>query len=103
MFNSSDRDQFDNPDSMDGKAFGLGLLLGAALGAGAALLMAPASGNETRRQLRRNARQMYARSSDAVGSWWEDADRSARRLTKRGVKKGRKAASRARSLVGSRW
>ena len=36
---------------LDGRALGIGLLIGAALGAGAALLMAPSSGQDTRRQL----------------------------------------------------
>lgn len=41
MFDRNTRDQH---DAMDNRAFGLGIVLGAVLGAGAALLMAPASG-----------------------------------------------------------
>ena len=48
------------------QGFGVGLLIGALVGAGAALLMAPATGDETRRLLRRNAKRMYARSGDAL-------------------------------------
>ena len=77
------------PRRMDARALSLGLLIGAALGAGAALLMAPASGEDTRRQLRRNAKRLYARGGDALADLWEDTDRSARRLARRGMKRTR--------------
>ncbi len=93
MFDRTKRDQH---DAMDNRAFGLGILLGAALGAGAALLMAPSSGDETRRQLRKSARRLYARSGDTLTNLWEEADGSARRLSRRGLKQGRKVVSRVR-------
>lgn len=68
------------------RSLGLGLLLGAAIGAGAALLMAPQSGDATRRQLRKGARRLARRSSDAMADWWEEADRTARRKLRRGRK-----------------
>lgn len=83
----------------DGRVFGLGLLLGAALGAGAALLMAPASGEDTRRQLRRGARRLYARGSEAVEDLREDADRMARRLARRGIKRSRDIARDVRDRI----
>jgi gas vesicle protein len=72
------------------RALGVGLLLGAAIGAGAALLMAPQSGNDTRKQLRRGARRLASRSSSAVSDWWDDTDREARRLLRRKMRRGRK-------------
>lgn len=80
----------------EARVFGLGLLLGAALGAGAALLLAPASGEDTRRQLRRGARKLYARGTDAVSDFRDDADRMARRLAKRGMERGRSVAREVR-------
>jgi gas vesicle protein len=46
-------------------------LLGALLGAGAALLMAPASGEETRRRLSRQARRVRARTEDLMDEFGE--------------------------------
>ena len=85
---------------LDGRALGIGLLIGAALGAGAALLMAPSSGQDTRRQLRRGARKLYARSSEAVADLREDTDRMARRLARRGLKRSRDLARDARNTLG---
>jgi gas vesicle protein len=93
MFNSVTRDR---GDRMDGRSLGLGLLIGAAIGAGAALLMAPASGEQTRRQLRRNARRLAAQGGDTLSTLWDDADESARRFARRGMTEGRKAAVRVR-------
>lgn len=66
------------------QGFGLGLLIGAIVGAGAALLLAPASGADTRKRLRREARRAYVRGTDAAEDLWEDGERAARRLAKRG-------------------
>ena len=49
-------------------AFTSGLALGVLIGAGVALLLAPQSGSETRRQLARRGRRMTARGRDA----WDD-------------------------------
>lgn len=84
---------------MDGRALGIGLLIGAALGAGAALLMAPSSGQDTRRQLRRGARKLYSRSTEAVADLREDTDRMARRLARRGLKRSRDLAREVRGNV----
>ena len=77
---------------LDGRALGLGMLVGAALGAGLALLLAPASGEDTLRQLRRGARRLYVRGSDAVADLRDDAERRARRLARRGMERGRDLA-----------
>jgi|APMI01.1.fsa_nt_gi gas vesicle protein len=84
------------------RSLGLGLLLGAVLGAGAALLMAPQSGERTRRQLRRGARRLYREGGDAVADWWEEADRTARDLSRDGLRQGRKVATRFRDRVRER-
>jgi gas vesicle protein len=48
--------------------FATGTLLGAVVGAGAALLLAPQAGEETRRDLARQGRRLRARTADA----WDD-------------------------------
>ena len=64
------------------QGFGLGILIGAVLGAGAALLLAPASGADTRRRLRKEARRAYVRGADAAEDLWEDGERSARKFVR---------------------
>jgi hypothetical protein len=49
-------------------AFGAGLALGVALGAGLALLLAPQSGEDTRRSIARSSRHFRRRGGDA----WTD-------------------------------
>ncbi len=85
---------------MERKSFGIGLLLGAAIGAGTALLLAPASGDDTRRVLSKKARRFANRGSERAEELWEDADRSAREFTRHGMKRGRQAADRARNMIG---
>lgn len=94
------RDEWPAPRRQsDGRSVGIGLLLGAVLGAGVALLFAPASGEDTRRQLRRGARRLYARGSDAVADWRDDAERRARRLARRGLEQSRDLARDVRERV----
>ncbi|MFN8862019.1 MAG: YtxH domain-containing protein [Gemmatimonadaceae bacterium] len=85
---------------MDARTLGIGMLIGAAIGAGAALLLAPASGEDTRRLLRRNARRLYNKGSDAVADLAEDTERTARRLAQRGLKRSRRLVDEARDSVG---
>ncbi len=47
-----------------GKGFAAGLLLGALIGAGVALLFAPQSGEDTRRMIRRKARRFASDARD---------------------------------------
>ncbi len=84
----------------DARTFGLGLLIGAALGAGAALMLAPDKGRHTRRRLRRGAEHLYERGSEGLAELVEDTDRSARRLARRGMARSRKFADQARERVG---
>lgn len=58
-------------------SFLVGLVLGAAVGAGVALLLAPASGEETRGVLRRRVRAL---TRDASGGWVSVRDEARRRL-----------------------
>jgi gas vesicle protein len=86
MFGSS-RDR----DSSTAQGFGLGLLVGAVIGAGAALLLAPSSGAETRKRLRREARRAYIKGADTAEDLWDETERTARRLAKRGMNRSREA------------
>ncbi|MES2524330.1 MAG: YtxH domain-containing protein [Gemmatimonadota bacterium] len=103
MFDSSDTQ---HREGADRKAFGLGLLVGAMVGASAALLLAPASGEQTRRKIKRGARRLYVQSGELAGDLWEDADDRTRRLRKQaarklkgGMKRGSKYAQGAVELV----
>ena len=51
-------------DSGSARPFAAGLILGALIGAGVALLFAPQSGAETRRIIRRKAKHIAADASD---------------------------------------
>ena len=77
---------------------GIGLLVGAVLGAASALLLAPATGEETRRALAKRARRAYSEGQDLVEDSWEDAERAARRAARAGMKRARQQAARLRSL-----
>jgi gas vesicle protein len=53
----------DRSDAQELIPFSLGIILGAAVGAGVALLLAPQSGRRTRKQLSRNAEELRDRAS----------------------------------------
>ena len=71
---------------------GAGLLVGALFGAGAALLLAPQSGPETRLSIRRHARHAGSRASDA----WADLADELAAVARRGRRRARRALRRAR-------
>ena len=71
---------------------GAGLLIGAAVGAGAALLFAPQSGEEARTIIRRQARNARHRAGDA----WADLADELAAATRRGRRRARRAMRRAR-------
>ena len=71
---------------------GAGLLIGAAVGAGAALLLAPNSGEETRTAIRRKARVAKHRAGDA----WGDLAMELAAVARRGRRRARHAVRRAR-------
>ena len=63
--------------------FAAGAVLGAAIGAGAALLFAPQSGARTRHNIARRGRHLRTRTADA----WEDLRHELRYAARRGRKK----------------
>jgi hypothetical protein len=71
---------------------GAGLLVGALVGAGAALLLAPQSGLETRSEIRRRARFARHRATDA----WSDLADELAAVARRGRRRARRALRRAR-------
>jgi hypothetical protein len=73
--------------------FGAGIAIGALLGAGTALLLAPATGFETRVRLARTARRASDRVADRVGDLGE--------TVRRGASRGKQRV--ARGVVRSRW
>ncbi len=73
--------------------FGAGLFLGAMIGASTALLLAPASGFETRTRLALGAR----RAGERVADGWDDAGSRVRRSAARSRRKLE------RKLVMARW
>ena len=77
---------FGTTDDNGGRAqgFGLGLLIGALVGAGAALLLAPAAGNDTRKRLRREARRAYLRGTNVLEDAVDHGERTARRVAGKG-------------------
>lgn len=71
---------------------GAGLLVGALVGVGAALLLAPQSGVETRAAIRRRAVGVGHRATDA----WDDFANDLVAMTRRGRRRARRAMRRAR-------
>lgn len=96
MYESSDTER---DEGAERKAFGLGIMLGALVGASAALLLAPASGEDTRRNLRRGARRMYAQGGGMISDAWEGADRYSRPLRKSASRKLGKGMKRSRRYL----
>ncbi len=95
----NDSSEQDYNDGSERKAFGLGLVVGALVGASAALLLAPASGEQTRRNLSRGARRMYAQGGGAISDAWGDADRYTRPLRKSASRKLGKGMKRSRRYI----
>ena len=65
-------------DGGSGRPFAAGLLIGALIGAGVALLFAPQSGEDTRRVIRRRAKRIAAGATDRFDDV-KDRIRKARR------------------------
>ena len=61
----------------DGDEFLLGVLTGALIGAGVALLLAPESGRRTRRRIRRSAEDISDAAGDTLQAVADDAKRLA--------------------------
>ena len=76
-----DEDEEQAPEadrSWDRNSFLTGIVLGAAVGAGLALLLAPASGSETRRLVRRRARSLAREAESGFGELKKEARRTLR-------------------------
>lgn len=63
--------------------FATGVILGALIGAGTALLLAPQRGDVTRRRIAKRVRSMRDDARDQVGEWADDARRQLQRQRKR--------------------
>lgn len=79
--------------------FGAGIAIGALIGAGAALLLAPSTGYETRTRIARRARQAGGRAADQ----WEDASEELRHKAKHGARRVKRAATTSRWAVEDAW
>jgi len=96
MFESIRRERHHEAEKL--QILGIGLLVGAVLGAASALLLAPASGEETRRALAKRARKAYSDGTELLEESWDDAERAARRAARLGMKRARRQASKLRDL-----
>lgn len=94
MFESFRREQHHETERL--QTLGIGLLVGAILGAASALLLAPATGEDTRRAIAKRARKVYHDGSELVEESWEDAERAARKAARTGMKRARRQAARLR-------
>jgi len=81
-----------------GSGFGW-FVLGATLGAGLALLFAPASGEETRRRIRREAGKLKERAEDAIDDLSYEYDRVREDVEEKVDDVKEKVTGAARSLV----
>lgn len=79
--------------------FGAGMAVGALIGAGVALLLAPATGYETRTRLARRARQTGGRAADR----WEDVSDDLRDKARHGARRVKRAATTSRWAVEDAW
>jgi hypothetical protein len=86
--------------------FGAGIALGAMIGAGAALLFAPQSGDETRELISERARQFGGRIGDRIDDARGDLGwylRRGRRKMRRGAERGRWAGQDLADRVRKGW
>lgn len=66
-----------------GMGFLVGFVLGALVGAGTALLLAPARGEVTRRRIGRRIRRLREGAADRIGDVRDSAERELRRVRRR--------------------
>jgi hypothetical protein len=87
------------PQASGGQAavFAAGIIVGIALGAGAALLFAPQAGSDTRRSLARRGARLGRRGRDA----WDDLRDELRRAVRRRRRARERALRPADDLTGS--
>ena len=70
----SDRTYMSDFEPRNGGLSMTGFLLGAVVGAGLALLLAPGTGGETRKKLSETAKKLGSRASDLVGRGGSEED-----------------------------
>jgi len=75
-------------DERQAISFIAGVALGALIGAGVALLLAPQSGQRTRRHIVRAAEDLTEGARDTIGDAAEDARRAARQAAHRAERRG---------------
>ncbi len=86
-------------DTRQAVSFLSGVALGALIGAGVALLLAPQSGQRTRRHIVRVAEDLTESAREGIGEASEEAKRAARDAVRRAERRGarlREAARRGR-------
>jgi len=66
-----------------GVGFLIGFVVGGLVGAGTALLLAPARGSETRRRIGKRVRRFRRDAADRMGEMRDDAERELRRTRRR--------------------
>jgi gas vesicle protein len=82
-----------------GVGFAAGILLGAALGAGVAVLFAPDKGSRTRRRLGQRMRDLRENAEERIDDAREDAGRTLTRQRRRIRGAVKRTAGRARNVV----
>jgi len=90
-------------DTRQAMSFLGGVALGALIGAGVALLLAPQSGQRTRRHIIRVAEDLTDSARDGFGDASDEAKRAARNAVRRAERRGarlREAARRGRRMDG---
>jgi YtxH-like protein len=103
---SSGRSYSDGMQWRDAALFGAGVALGALIGAGAALLYAPQSGEETREMLSERAHQFGGRIGDRLDDARGDLGwymRRGRRKLRRGAERGRWASQDLADRIRKSW
>ena len=90
-FDDEDLDEYDSLDGFMGlRGFAAGLVIGALLGAGIALLMAPERGEVVRKRITRGIRDIHDDARDQLDDWRGEARRELgkqRRRIKRRLKR----------------
>jgi gas vesicle protein len=100
---ASMRPRLPNRDAMArAGTLGTGIVIGALLGAGLALIFAPQSGEETRAVMRRSARGARLRATDAWDGLADELHFAARRTGRRVARAKRRVRYVAEDVLGDR-
>ncbi|UCG87053.1 MAG: YtxH domain-containing protein [Gemmatimonadota bacterium] len=75
-FDDEDLEEYDEFEGLIGlRGFAAGLVIGALLGAGVALLIAPERGEVVRKRITRGIREIHDEARDQLGDWRGEARR----------------------------